>query len=66
MSPFTDIMCEANGRALMAFLRASGGEGEVHAKDFGWTLSELESALYRLRKRRLAERVSGCVWRLAE
>jgi hypothetical protein len=66
MGSFTEIMCEANGRALMAFLRASGGEAELHARDFGWSLSEHESALYRLRKRRLAEQVGECVWRLTE
>lgn len=66
MSPMDELMAEANGRAIAAFLRASGGQAEIHAKDFGWTPGDCSRAVSRLRKAGRIERAGDCVWRLSE
>lgn len=63
-SQFDDVFAEANGRAIRAYMRASGGEAELHAKDFELTRGEFSRAMRRLRKDGKAEPVGECVWRL--
>lgn len=61
---FDDLFAEANGRALKAYMRASGGEAEMHARDFELSRGEFARALRRLQKEGKAEPVRECVWRL--
>ncbi len=63
-SQFDDLFAEANGRALRAYMRASGGEAEMHARDFELSRGEFSRALRKLQKEGKAEPVGECVWRL--
>lgn len=64
MNAYNDLMAEANGRALTAFLRAMGGQAVLHAKDFGMSQGECSKALHRLMSAGLVERTGECEWRL--
>lgn len=66
MTPFDEVYAEANGRAIAAFLRAMGGEAEVHARDFGLKPAECSRAVRRLKRTGRAEPRGNCVWRLRE
>ena len=66
MSPMGDFMAEAYGRAIAAFLRASGGQAAIHARDFGIERGDCSRAVRRLQRMGRIERVGDCVWRLVE
>lgn len=66
MNPMGDIMAEAYGKAIAAFLRASGGQAAIHARDFGIERGDCSRAVRRLQRTGRIERVGDCVWRLIE
>lgn len=66
MDAMRDIMAEAYGKAISAFLRASGGQAAVHARDFGIERGDCSRAVRRLQRMGRIERVGDCVWRLVE
>lgn len=66
MDAMRDLMAEAYARAIAAFLRASGGQAAIHAKDFGIERGDCSRAVRRLQRTGSIERVGDYVWRLKE
>lgn len=61
-----DMLAEANGRAVIAFLHACGGEAEIHARDFELDPGDCSRAVRRLHKRGKIVRIGDCKWRLVQ
>ena len=64
MNAAKEFLAEVNGRAITAFLRASGGQATIHAKMFGWSPTEHSRAVRRLSASGRIEKVGECEWRL--
>lgn len=65
MNPAKDVIADLHGIAITAFLKASGGQATIHARDIGIGLGDYLTAVKRLQMRGVIERVGDCEWRMA-
>ncbi len=64
MNPAKDVIADLHGIAITAFLKASGGQATIHAKDLGIALGDYLRAVRRLQMRGVIEHVGECEWRM--
>jgi len=65
MNPAKDTLASIHGIAILAFLRAQGGQATMHARDFGIDRGDYFRAIRRLQIRGDIECIGDCKWRLA-